>query len=107
MAETRSDRTRRYIGAGIRLALATATVLCRAGQTRSEDLIVELKKLPYKITYETHRDDNWELFMADADGANPVNLTRTTSVNEIYPHVSADGMWNKEPDWVPVKGNAP
>ena len=29
--------------------------------------------------------------MVDADGSNPVNLTRTPDLNELYPHVSPDG----------------
>jgi len=51
----------------------------------------ELKQVPYKIVYETYRGDDWELFMVDADGSHPVNLTRTPDVDELYPHVSPDG----------------
>jgi Tol biopolymer transport system component len=57
----------------------------------SKDLLVELKACNHKIVYETYRDNNWELFMVNADGSNPVNLTRTPTVNELYPHVSPDG----------------
>jgi WD40 repeat protein len=50
-----------------------------------------LKEVPYRIVYETYRETNWELFMVNADGSNPVNLTKTPDVNELYPHVSPDG----------------
>ena len=56
----------------------------------ADDLLEELRSLPYKIVYESHRDGNWELMMAGADGSDPVNLTRTPDVNEICPHVSPD-----------------
>jgi len=50
-----------------------------------------LKKIPYRIVYESYRENNWELLMVNADGSNPVNLTKTPDVNELYPHVSPDG----------------
>ena len=65
-----------------------------AGSVRSAaaaELIDELKQLPLKIVYETHRDGNWELYMIRADGTGTVNLTTTPAVNELYPHVSPDG----------------
>jgi len=51
----------------------------------------ELKHLPYRIVYESWRDNNWELFQVDADGSHPVNLTKTPTIHEMYPHVSPDG----------------
>lgn len=57
----------------------------------AKELLAELKAYRHKIVYETYRDGNWELYMVDADGANPVNLTRTPNVHELYPHVSPDG----------------
>jgi Tol biopolymer transport system component len=50
-----------------------------------------LKDIPYRIVYETFRDNNWELYSIRADGSDPVNLTKTSDVNEMYPHVSPDG----------------
>jgi Tol biopolymer transport system component len=50
-----------------------------------------LKEIPYKIVFETFRDNNWELFMMNADGSDPVNLTKTPDVDEFFPHVSPDG----------------
>jgi dipeptidyl aminopeptidase/acylaminoacyl peptidase len=57
----------------------------------AEDLAQELQKVPYQIVFETHRDGNWELYQASADGSDPVNLTRTPGIDELYPHVSPDG----------------
>ena len=55
----------------------------------------KLEDIPYKIIYETFRKTedghNWELFIINADGSNPVNLTNTTDKDEMYPHVSPDG----------------
>jgi tetratricopeptide (TPR) repeat protein len=50
-----------------------------------------IRAIPYRLVYETYRDNNWELFSAKADGSDPVNLTKTPDVNEMYPHVSPDG----------------
>ncbi len=56
---------------------------------------IDVKSIPYKIVYESLRKDsgkeNWELILINADGSNPVNLTKTPDVGEIYPHVSPDG----------------
>jgi len=56
---------------------------------------IDTRSIPYKIVYESLREadgrKNWELIMVDADGSNPVNLTNTANVSEIYPHASPDG----------------
>jgi len=77
--------------AGAGLAVFVAGVFSSAATTYGEDLLEQLKRAPYKIVYETHRGNNWELFMIGADGSDPVNLTGTPGVNEIYPHVSPGG----------------
>lgn len=56
-----------------------------------EELRSELKQVPYRIVHETYRGDNWELFRINADGSDPVNLTQTDDVDELYPHASPDG----------------
>jgi len=66
-------------------AAAAATPAC------GEDLIRELRQVPYRIVYESFQDDNWDLFLIRADGAQRVNLTRTPDVHELYPHLSPDG----------------
>ncbi|HEV3137241.1 MAG TPA: hypothetical protein VGZ26_05040 [Pirellulales bacterium] len=57
----------------------------------SRDLFRELKQYPHKIVYETNRDGNWELYLCNADGSDPVNLTKTPDVDEVYPKPSPDG----------------
>ena len=56
---------------------------------------LKVDQIPYKIVYETRRTTesrrNWELFMMNTDGSNPVNLTKTANIDEMYPHVSPDG----------------
>jgi len=56
---------------------------------------LKLEGLPFKIAYETYRatdgKESWELYLMDADGSNPVNLTHTPDVDELYPHASPDG----------------
>ncbi|MBN1803682.1 MAG: hypothetical protein JW837_00385 [Sedimentisphaerales bacterium] len=56
---------------------------------------LDLKEIPFKIVYETYRStngkDNWELYLINADGSNPVNLTNTSDIDELYPHASGDG----------------
>src|SRR6266487_5357001 len=49
----------------------------------SKNLLAELKSYPHKIVYETNRDGNWELYLVNADGSDPVNLTRTPEVDEL------------------------
>ncbi len=56
---------------------------------------LDLKGVPFKIVYETYREtegrENWELYMMNADGSNQINLTNTSDLDEMYPHVSPDG----------------
>jgi len=56
---------------------------------------LNLKEIPFKILFETFRKtdgrENWELFQMNADGSNPVNLTRTSNLDEMYAHASPDG----------------
>jgi Tol biopolymer transport system component len=56
---------------------------------------MDLAAVPYKILFETYRvtdgKRNWELYRMNADGSDPVNLTRTPDLDEMYPHASPDG----------------
>lgn len=56
---------------------------------------INLKDIRCKIVYETFREtngkENWELYLINADGSNPVNLTNTPDSDEMYPHASPDG----------------
>lgn len=60
-------------------------------KAKKDKLRAELKKLPYKIVFETYRDKNWELYVMNADGSNKVNLTKNPKADELYPHASPDG----------------
>lgn len=51
----------------------------------------KLKALPFKIAYECYVNDNSDLFVMNADGSDPVNLTQTPKEQEHYPQVSPDG----------------
>jgi len=51
----------------------------------------QLKASRFRIAYECYVNGNWEIFVMNADGSNPVNLTQTSDVNEHYPQVSPDG----------------
>src|SRR5216684_1802535 len=57
----------------------------------SADLRTDLKSYPHKIVHESNRDGNWELYLVNADGSDPVNLTNTKDVDELYPKPSPDG----------------
>jgi Tol biopolymer transport system component len=67
----------------------------KLGETPSPRTALDLKDVPFRIVYETYRETdgrrNWELYLVNADGSNPVNLTRTPDVDELYPHASSDG----------------
>ncbi len=52
----------------------------------------KLKALPFKIAYESYVDGNSDLFVMNADGSNPVNLTQTPKEHEHYPQISPDGV---------------
>jgi len=45
-----------------------------------------------KICYQSRSDGNSELYIMDADGSNSANITNTPDLDEVYPHVSADGQ---------------
>ncbi len=69
------------------LLVTSVTEMASAQATVRE----QLSGLPFKIVYETYVNDNWELFVMNADGSSPVNLTQTPNEHEHYPQVSPDG----------------
>jgi hypothetical protein len=84
---------------GLPIVLAVAITLPFLSEAHAQDkaptgdkgLLSELKTYQHKIVYETNRDGNWELYICNADGSNPVNLTNTKDVDELYPKPSPDG----------------
>ena len=64
------------------LLLTTATVVCAfALNTPAETMRDQLKKERAKIAYETYVDNNWEIFVMNADGSAQVNLTRNSAAD--------------------------
>ena len=73
------------------LVSSTLSPVVHAATTESASLRDRLHALPYKLAYETYVEDNWEIFVSNADGSHAVNLTHTPGVHEHYPQVSPDG----------------
>jgi hypothetical protein len=74
---------------GLLAAVASLAQLAFAADT--VPLREQLKKLPFKIAYESYVGGNWEIFIMNPDGSGPVNLTQTSDLNEHYPQISPDG----------------
>jgi Tol biopolymer transport system component len=70
------------------LLLGTGSAVSSAS---GEELAQELKRVPYQILFESYQNQNWDLYLIHADGSARVDLTHTQHVNELCPHVSADG----------------
>src|SRR5437879_3768646 len=71
-----------------------ATILVAAARLpaqASPTFCQQLQALPFKIAYECYVNDNWEIFVMNADGSGAVNLTHTPDEHEHYPQVSPDG----------------
>src|SRR5262249_53220789 len=81
-----------FAAAGVALLVCTGAARPEDSPPEgSRDLLAELKTYRHKIVYESNRDGNWELYLCNADGSDPVNLTRTTDVDELFPRPSPDG----------------
>jgi Tol biopolymer transport system component len=66
-------------------------LIFQAQSAQGAGLKDQLKQLPYKIAYECYTNDNWEIFVMNADGSAERNLTNTPKEHEHYPQVSPDG----------------
>ena len=89
----RQDRDGRY-GRVVLLAAVVAWCVSGAGAAEADkraQLRDQLKKVPYKIVYESYRGKDWDLFVMKADGSGGRNLTKTPDVDDMYPHASPDG----------------
>ncbi|MBI4325277.1 MAG: PD40 domain-containing protein [Chloroflexi bacterium] len=73
--------------------LITAAIALGPNYAASEPVALreQLKASPFKIVHESYVNGNWELFVMNADGSEPVNLTNTPKEHELYPLVSPDG----------------
>lgn len=57
----------------------------------ADDLRDELQSVPHRILFEAYENDNWDLFVMNADGSERRNLTKTSGIHELYPQASTDG----------------
>jgi len=51
----------------------------------------ELTKLNFKVTFQSSRGGNHDIYIINADGSDLKNLTNTKKIQEYYPHASYDG----------------
>src|SRR5947209_3368057 len=65
-----------------------AVIVSCAAQSDFRD---QLKRSSFKIAYESYVDNNWEIFVINADGSGAVNVTHTPDLQEHYPQISPDG----------------
>ena len=73
-------------------ALATALLLVGGVSAVAQSTFRErLTASHFKIAYECYVHDNAEIFVMNADGSDPVNLTKTPNQHEHYPQISPDG----------------
>jgi Tol biopolymer transport system component len=77
--------------ARLSVLLLACAWLAPAAVSAQTPLAETLGRLPFRIAYECYTNDNWEIFVMNADGSNPVNLTRTPGADEHYPQVSPEG----------------
>ena len=75
----------------IPLALSVLSIFAGSAFAAPAPFRDVLKASPYRIAYETYTNQNWEIYVINADGSNPVNLTGTDREHEHYPQVSPDG----------------
>ena len=76
---------------GLCVSVSLAAEGDKALTDKQTELQAKLKKLPFKIVYESYRGKDWELFLMNADGSAGVNLTNTPDADDMYPHASPDG----------------
>ncbi len=75
------------------LLISTAAIIfaARVPSHAEPPLKDRLRDSPFKIAFERYVNDNWEIFVMNADGSGLVNLTNTPKEHEHYPQVSPDG----------------
>src|SRR2546422_5931534 len=81
---------KQFHASSILITIAALVATCAAASDRTP-LRQRLQTLPFKIAYASYVNDNWEIFVINADGSNPTNLTQSPKVHEHYPQVSPHG----------------
>lgn len=69
--------------------LSATAWISNAGAAESIETL--LANTPNKLLCEGYTNNNWELFIMNADGSKLRNLTNTADINEVYPQASPDG----------------
>jgi len=82
-----------FLGGTVLTSLLAIAAVASAATPEERKLLAELKNYPYRIVHKSYRDNHWALIAVNADGSNPVTLTRTPGANEMYPHVSPDSRY--------------
>ena len=65
------------------VSVSTAAEGDKALTDKQTELRARLKKLPFRIVYESYRGKDWELFLMNADGSAGVNLTKTPDADNL------------------------
>ncbi len=86
----KTEKRKLLAGGAILASLSALAAVASAATPEDQELLAELKNCPYKIVHESYRDNHWALVVVNADGSNPVTMTRP-GADENYPHVSPDG----------------
>jgi Tol biopolymer transport system component len=76
------------LGGGLAIVVSLAQFAAGSDTPLLRD---QLKASSFKIAYESYVNGNWDIFVMNADGSDPVNLTQTPDLNEHYPQISPDG----------------
>src|ERR1041385_5095298 len=79
------------LSAVLAATLAPGRHCLAAAPSGKSSLHKTLKSFPAKIAWECYVDGNWEIFVMNADGSHPRNLTNTPDQNEHFPRISPDG----------------
>ena len=81
----------------IRMIALTISLLCSLTALAVDENTVrgpdvpELQQSPHRIVFESYENNNWDLFVINADGTGRENLTNTPFVHELYAQASPDG----------------
>ncbi len=81
-------------GMAVLVMVGLSAALARTAESaapQADELSTELQSCPDKILFESYADDNWDIFVMNADGSGRRNLTHTPDVHEMYPQASFDG----------------
>ncbi|MFT5522354.1 MAG: Tol biopolymer transport system component [Pirellulaceae bacterium] len=75
----------------VSFAMSAALNIVLPQELSADDLQQRLQQYPHKVVFESYDEDNWELFVMNADGSNRKKITNTKNFHELYPQVSPDG----------------